>query len=45
MLIGVHTSATPQGDTGERPLETSSNNFERNQLDTFVIKVKVRPTG
>ncbi len=31
----------PKGDSGERQIETGANNFERNQLDTFIIKVSV----
>lgn len=29
----------PKGDTGERPLESSANDFERGKLDTFMFTV------
>ncbi|KAG2450199.1 hypothetical protein HYH02_000301 [Chlamydomonas schloesseri] len=44
----------PKGDTGERVLDNSSNNFERNMLDTFILKgrdvgeperIRVRSSG
>ncbi|KXZ56858.1 hypothetical protein GPECTOR_1g774 [Gonium pectorale] len=43
-----------KGDSGERPLDNSSNNFERNQVDNFILssgnigaiqKLKIRSTG
>ncbi|KAG2499991.1 hypothetical protein HYH03_002273 [Edaphochlamys debaryana] len=44
----------PKGDTGERPLDNSANNFERNQTDTFILtgpdvgeveRIRVRSSG
>jgi hypothetical protein len=29
----------PKGDSGEREIANGSDNFERNKLDTFIIKV------
>ncbi|GFR41097.1 hypothetical protein Agub_g1741 [Astrephomene gubernaculifera] len=44
----------PKGDTGERPLDNSANNFERGKTDTFILtgpdvgeleRIRVRSSG